>query len=82
MFSHRFFISSGIPSKQPYMVSGTEAIPLSSLECLKNQPHHFSFSCLTAQVHTCAPSSSLHPQLTCTHSPPQLGLTGFWSWCY
>lgn len=39
MFSHHFFISSGIPSKQPYAVSGTEAIPFSSFECLKTQPH-------------------------------------------
>lgn len=66
MFSHHFFISSGIPSKQPYTKSGTEAIPLSSLVCLKNQPLNFSFSSLTVQVHTRALPSSVHPS---SHAP-------------
>lgn len=82
MFSHHFFISSGLPCKQPYTGSGTEAIPFSSLKCLKNQPHQLLLfipnnpGAHTRSLFPCA------PRLTCIHSPPQLGLTVFWSWCY
>lgn len=82
MFSHHFFISSGIPSKQPYTMSGTEAIPLSSLVCLKNQPPQLLlFIPHSPGVHMCSPFLCA-PQLTRTHSLPQLGLAVFWSWCY
>lgn len=77
MFSHHFFISSGIPSKQPYAASGTEAIPFSSFECLKNQRHPLLLFIPTDPgAHTCSPFlRAPPPQHSHTHSPLPLGLT-------